>query len=47
MFSQERRGHYLGKTVQIVPHITNAIQVDSPHFIHDILIGLGLDYASF
>nr|GMD83428.1 CTP synthase [Ipomoea batatas] len=26
IFEKERRGDYLGKTVQVVPHITNAIQ---------------------
>ena len=26
VISKERRGDYLGKTVQVVPHITNAIQ---------------------
>lgn len=26
MIERERRGDYLGKTVQVVPHITNAIQ---------------------
>ena len=26
MIKRERRGDYLGKTVQIVPHVTNAIQ---------------------
>lgn len=26
MIEQERRGDYLGKTVQVVPHITDAIQ---------------------
>lgn len=26
VISRERRGDYLGKTVQIVPHLTNAIQ---------------------
>ena len=27
VISKERRGDYLGKTVQVVPHITDAIQV--------------------
>lgn len=27
VIEQERRGDYLGKTVQVVPHITDAIQV--------------------
>ncbi len=26
MIDKERRGDYLGKTVQVVPHITDAIQ---------------------
>lgn len=26
IISRERTGHYLGKTVQVVPHFTNAIQ---------------------
>ena len=26
VIEKERRGDYLGKTVQIVPHLTNAIQ---------------------
>lgn len=26
VIERERRGDYLGKTVQVVPHITNAIQ---------------------
>lgn len=26
VIAQERRGDYLGKTVQVVPHVTNAIQ---------------------
>ena len=26
MIERERRGDYLGKTVQIVPHLTNALQ---------------------
>ena len=26
VIKRERRGDYLGKTVQIVPHVTNAIQ---------------------
>lgn len=26
MIASERRGDYLGKTVQVVPHITNEIQ---------------------
>lgn len=25
MIERERKGEYLGKTVQVVPHITNAI----------------------
>jgi hypothetical protein len=27
VINKERRGDYLGKTVQVVPHITDAIQV--------------------
>jgi CTP synthase (UTP-ammonia lyase) len=27
VIERERRGDYLGKTVQVVPHITDAIQV--------------------
>lgn len=27
VIERERRGDYLGKTVQVVPHITNEIQV--------------------
>jgi CTP synthase len=26
VISKERRGEYLGKTVQVIPHITNEIQ---------------------
>lgn len=26
MIDKERKGDYLGKTVQVIPHITNAIQ---------------------
>ena len=26
VIGRERRGDYLGKTVQVVPHVTNAIQ---------------------
>ena len=27
MISRERRGDFLGKTVQVVPHVTDSIQV--------------------
>ena len=29
VINKERKGDYLGKTVQVVPHITDAVQVQS------------------
>ena len=48
MISKEREGKYLGKTVQVVPHITDEIQdwiervapvpVDAPHGGPDVCV---------
>ena len=32
VISKERKGHYLGKTVQVIPHITNEIKKRIRHF---------------
>lgn len=32
VISQERKGHYLGKTVQVIPHITDEIKKRIQHF---------------
>ncbi|NDH79526.1 MAG: CTP synthase [Burkholderiaceae bacterium] len=32
---KERRGEYLGKTVQVIPHITNEIQALIPKMLHE------------
>ncbi len=34
VIERERRGDYLGKTVQVVPHITDAIQVGTHRANH-------------
>lgn len=33
VIEKERRGDYLGKTVQIIPHATNEIQVDVTNWL--------------
>ena len=39
VIDRERRGDYLGKTVQVVPHITDAIQAWIERVAHDPVDG--------
>ena len=41
VITRERRGDYLGKTVQVIPHITNEIK----RRIFDVARGTGLDFV--
>jgi CTP synthase len=49
VLEKERRGDYLGKTVQVIPHITNEIQeyvkrgagVDTPHAVDVAIVEIG------
>ena len=34
VLADERKGKYLGKTVQVIPHVTNAVQVRYPVTTH-------------
>lgn len=43
VIERERRGDYLGKTVQVVPHITDAIQVGLGCISNaEVIIGRGV-----
>jgi len=49
VLEKERRGDYLGKTVQVIPHVTNEIQefvrrgagIDTPHAVDVAIVEIG------
>src|SRR5262245_3965137 len=41
IITKERRGDYLGKTVQVIPHVTNEIKSAIKKVSHDVIVEIG------